>query len=72
VKLTWLAGGSGQCNDSKTCPTLYATDRGTLIVQGYVVTDSQALADLKLPAGETAVEIPVSLLEGMPDVAIRS
>jgi hypothetical protein len=37
------------------CPTLYATDRGTYVVQGWKVTDGEALADLRgvLP-GETA------------------
>lgn len=44
-------------------PTLYATDRGTLAVQGYVITDRQALADLgKIPEVEAVVEIPVEVL----------
>jgi hypothetical protein len=45
-----------------TCPTAYLTDRGTAVVQGYVVDDPEALAALGLPAGETAVEVPVELL----------
>jgi hypothetical protein len=46
-------------------PTLYETDRGTCLVQGYVVTDSEALATVRergLPDGEAVVEIPKALL----------
>ena len=45
-----------------TCPTAYLTDQGTAVIQGYVVDDPAALAQLGLPAGETAVEVPVELL----------
>lgn len=45
-----------------TCPTLHRTDRGTYLVQGYVVTDPEALAELNIPDGETVVEVPVELL----------
>lgn len=45
------------------CPTLYRTDRGTIVVQGYKVTDPEALADLRdLADDETVVEIPEKLL----------
>ncbi|MFE2941124.1 hypothetical protein ACFXKG_18975 [Streptomyces sp. NPDC059255] len=40
------------------CPTLYATDRGTLLVQGEVPTDH----GLQIPAHETLVEIPMELI----------
>jgi hypothetical protein len=43
-------------------PTLYATDRGTFVVQGYKVTDPAALAALNLPDHETAVEVPADVL----------
>jgi hypothetical protein len=39
-------------------PTVYRSDRGTWVVQGWAVTDAEALAQLELPEGETAVEIP--------------
>jgi hypothetical protein len=39
-------------------PTLYRTDRGSWVVQGWVVTDPDALASMNIPAGETCVEIP--------------
>lgn len=59
MRLRMLATTSGGGN----CPTLYETDRGTIVVQGYVVDDPEALADLQdvLP-GETVVEVPLELL----------
>lgn len=53
----------GTTSDDGQCPTLYATDRGTYVVQGNMVADPDALADLRhvLP-GETVVEIPRELL----------
>ncbi|KIF00517.1 hypothetical protein PL81_40730 [Streptomyces sp. RSD-27] len=40
------------------CPTLYATDRDTLLVQGEVPADH----GLAIPAHETLVEIPMELI----------
>lgn len=54
MKLTRL---SGDCFDG-TCPTIYLSDRGTIVVQGYVVTE----ADVTVPEGEALVEIPAELL----------
>jgi hypothetical protein len=54
VKLTRR---SGMCRDG-TCPTIYETDRGTIVVQGYVVTDGEVIP----PEGEALVEIPAELL----------
>jgi hypothetical protein len=39
-------------------PTLYKTDRGSWVVQGWVVTDPDALAEMGIPEGESCVEIP--------------
>jgi hypothetical protein len=50
-----IAGG---CVDT-SCPTIYATDRGTLVVQGQLVNDK----DVVLGHGEALVEIPAELLE---------
>ena len=45
------------------CPSLYATDRGTYVVQGWTMTDPEALADLRdVLEGESFVEIPKELL----------
>jgi hypothetical protein len=49
------------CDPKPTCPTLFLTDRGTLIVQGWIVT-GPAPADLPVSQGEAVVEVPVSLL----------
>jgi hypothetical protein len=43
-------------------PTLYKTDRGTFVVQGYKITDDEAVSTLDLPDHETAVEVPAALL----------
>lgn len=51
--VTTLCGGG-------TCPTVYRTNRGTLVVQGYAVTP--AAAGVAVPDGELLVEIPVDLL----------
>jgi hypothetical protein len=44
-------------------PTVWRTDRGTWVVQGWVVSDAGALAQLNLPEGETAVEIPDRIVQ---------
>ena len=42
---------------------MYQTDRGSWLVQGGVVTDSSALAEMNIPEGETVVEIPDRMLK---------
>jgi len=62
MKLTHIATESGKTG----CPSYFATDRGTFVVQGWKVTDAEALAELTkrgLPDHETAVEIPAALVE---------
>ncbi|WP_412540940.1 hypothetical protein R8Z50_35055 [Longispora sp. K20-0274] len=44
-------------------PTVYRTDRGSWIVQGWIVTDPEALALMDVPEGETSVEIPDRMLQ---------
>jgi hypothetical protein len=61
MQLTKLAGCSGG-----TCPAVYATDRGTYVVQGAIVTDPDALAAVSLPEHETLVEVPTELFAGLP------
>ncbi|AZQ73238.1 hypothetical protein ABZ545_27560 [Streptomyces abikoensis] len=56
--------GDPDCKNG-TCPTLWATeDAGSYVVQGYVVTDPERLAQLDLPEGESAVLVPAAVLEG--------
>jgi len=42
------------------CPTVYTTNRGTVVVQGYVVGADEA--GRRVPDGERLVEIPPELL----------
>ncbi|WP_232323931.1 hypothetical protein [Catenuloplanes japonicus] len=44
-------------------PTVYRTDRGSWVVQGWVVTDQLALAQMDIPDGETCVEIPDRMIQ---------
>lgn len=57
VKLVQLARVA--C-DSAACPTIFATDRDTVVVQGYQVAPVDAGVDV--PTGEFLVEIPRALL----------
>lgn len=54
----------GTCDPEPDCPTLYRTDHDTYLIQGYVVTDSQVLAQLNIPTEESVVEVPAKLIEG--------
>ncbi len=44
-------------------PTIYRTDRGSWVVQGWAVTDADALAQMDIPEGETCVEVPDRMLQ---------
>jgi hypothetical protein len=43
-------------------PTLYRTDRQSWVVQGLAVTDPGELAQMDIPPGEVACEIPDRLV----------
>jgi hypothetical protein len=59
MKLRLLGTSSGK----NGCPALYATDRGTFVVQGKLVTDDEAVAALvDVREDEFYVEIPKDLL----------
>jgi len=49
-----------------TCPTIYESEGGSLIVQGYPV--DPARAGLTVPDGESLVEIPAELLASLQEV----
>jgi hypothetical protein len=50
------------------CPALYATDRDTYVVQGKLITDREAIADLvDVREDEFYVEIPKGLLRYATD-----
>ncbi|MCO6003520.1 hypothetical protein NE236_00825 [Actinoallomurus purpureus] len=59
MKLRFLSSTS----NAGSCPSLYETDTGDIVVQGYQLTDEEALAQLRdvLP-GENFVIVPRRLL----------
>lgn len=62
MRLRYIGKDAG--SQVKECPALYATDRGTYVVQGWRVDDPQALADTRdVALDETFVEVPASVLE---------
>jgi hypothetical protein len=61
MELTFL----GKSSVDGDCPSLYATDRDTYVVQGLRLTP-EVLAGLGMPDRETAVEIPKALLGFVP------
>jgi hypothetical protein len=56
VRLTFI--GKDPDSNPTGSPTVYRTDRGSWVVQGWVVTDPDALAVMNIPPGEACVEIP--------------
>lgn len=67
MELTFL--GKDADSGKTGCPSVFATDRGTFVVQGTRITDETALAQLRelgLPDHETAVEIPANLVRLFP------
>ncbi|MGW4811369.1 hypothetical protein ACWEPB_06915 [Kitasatospora cineracea] len=55
TRLTNTESGSGECGQND-CPNVYATDRGSFVVQGDV------FSGFTPPEGEGLVEIPESVL----------
>lgn len=53
------------CPDTESCPTLYGTDRNTVVVQGAEIAHPEALGARLLAVGEAAVEVPTALLAGV-------
>jgi hypothetical protein len=59
------------CGSGDACPAGFTTDRGTAVIQGATLTAHDLPANITLPDGESAVEIPLALLEEMAR-ALRS
>ncbi|RZS34367.1 hypothetical protein EV193_109154 [Herbihabitans rhizosphaerae] len=57
LRLTKLAG---TCEDFDTCPTIYVSDRATLVFQGPEVGD---LDGLRLGDGEAAIALSIDLVK---------
>jgi hypothetical protein len=58
MRLTFL-GKDSRLDES---PTLFATDRDSYVVQGFIVTDPEILAVIEVSDGETVVEVPAALM----------
>ena len=61
MRLTFI-GKDPESNPTGS-PTVYRTDRASWIVQGWIVTDSEALAQMNIPNGEGSVEIPDRMVQ---------
>jgi hypothetical protein len=58
MRLTFL----GKATTGGQSPTLYATDRESYVVQGWIVSDGDLVAGLGLADGESVVEVPPRLM----------
>ncbi|MFC9424228.1 hypothetical protein [Streptomyces sp. NPDC056987] len=72
MKLRFL-GKNSTPGDS---PTLYASDQGSYVVQGWKVLANDLLMQLNVPVGHTVVEVPIELFEhltkdGLPSGEIK-
>lgn len=61
MRLTFI--GKDPDSNPTGSPTVYRTDRGSWVVQGWLVTDPEALAQMNIPDGEGCVEIPDRLVQ---------
>lgn len=50
------------CPDSRTCPAVYASNRGTVFIVGKRVTDPDVLAQAAIGDDEVLSEVPAELL----------
>ncbi len=53
------------------CPALYATDRGTHVVQGWTLEAADTAQMQNVAGNETGVEIPTNLLEQYHQMRLR-
>jgi hypothetical protein len=58
---------AGSCQGTN-CPTIYRDDDGSYVVQGYSLEDA---AELTLPAGESAVRVPATLVDELVRAVAR-
>lgn len=52
----------GKESQPSNSPTLFETDTGSFVVQGWIVTDADILASVTAAADETIVEVPPKLM----------
>jgi hypothetical protein len=63
MKLRFL----GKETESGNSPTLYDTDEDMYVIQGWLISDPEALSQLALPAGESVVMVPKALMRHLPE-----
>jgi hypothetical protein len=63
MKIVRTLAGNPVCNNAWDCPRICETDEGSLVVQGYTVTDPATLAALALDPGESAVLITAAVAD---------
>ena len=66
MRLTFL----GKDSVPDQSPTLYVTDRGSFVVQGWIVTDPKVLAMITVSEGESVVEVPPKLVRHLAKAGI--
>jgi hypothetical protein len=49
---------AANCSTGDTCPRMFETERGTVVIQGYVLEEGQVPEHAAAPAGEAQVEMP--------------
>ena len=59
---TWASSGGGNC------PAVYATDRESLVVQGWNLDSDTAAQMRQIAANESGIEIPYQLAEQIADM----
>ncbi|MDQ3988505.1 MAG: hypothetical protein M3291_04785, partial [Actinomycetota bacterium] len=72
MRLTFL----GKESVPDQSPTLYATDRDSYVVQGWIVTDPQILTTITVSDDKTIVEVPAKLMahlakDGLADEVVN-
>jgi hypothetical protein len=55
------------------CPAIFRTDRGTFLIVGRTlsISESESLIPGRLNSDETAVEIPITLLQNITNIGLR-
>jgi hypothetical protein len=61
MRLTFI--GKDPESNPHGSPTVYRTDRGSWVVQGWTITDADALAQMNIPDSEGCVEIPDRMIQ---------
>ncbi|RCG32011.1 hypothetical protein DQ384_05575 [Sphaerisporangium album] len=57
----------GKETDGGNSPTLWDTDGDEYVIQGFTVTDAEALADIgAVPDGELIIRVPKRLMDHLP------